>query len=983
MTDETEPMQLNSFHLSAEERNRRLAQRLCLYCGQSGHLQVSCPSRPHPESQTPVSVSVDTLNPDLCVTMDVHWALDSSHPSHKNFGCGWGFYTQKGYNSTFFPLLTHLSSLVYLGFADITLILSDGMFPVHPNVSFKSRLYQDPLISTSPLNTPGFFFVQKKDGGIDYRGLNEITVKFPKYYTKLDLRCGYNLICIREGNERKTAFSTCTGHYEYLVMPFGLVNSPSHIQHIRSVLKCLIEHQLYAKAEKCEFHKTATTFLGYVIGPEGVTMDEHKVKSVLNWPQSSTLRELQCFLGFANFYWCFIRNFSSVANPLTSMVKKGNRHLKWSSAAIQAFEQLKQRFVTAPILHHPNPELPFVVGVVTSNTGLGAVLSQRQGTPAKLYPCAFYSSKLNAAERNYDVGDRELLAMKVAFEEWRHWLEGATHPFTAGALVTVFHALSRQFEPDQSQQPPETVLSPDLIVAPVQWDFMTEIEQANSQSEIRSLIRPFTAQFRPSWHQCHHPPPAKPILVADSKDATLYVRQCQICNAQKPSRLLPAGLLQPLPIPQRPWSHIAIDFITDLPASNGNTTILTLIDRFSKACQLIPKLPTALQTAEHLCNLVFRFYGLPEDIVSNRGPQFTSRVWSAFFKMLHVNISLTSGYHPQPNGQTERLNQEVIRFLRSYCSQNQNDWSRFLMWAEYAQNSIQKPSTGLTPFQCILGFQPPLFPWSGEPTNVPAVNDWLSRCEETWNQAHVHLQHAIHRQKEQADRHCRPDPEYSPGQWVWLSTRDLCLHLPCKKLSPRYVGPFQIIRQITPVSFRFAFPNHYRISPTFHVSLLKPAVGPNEEGEEVSRDQGPQPIMVEGEEGFQYLVNWEGYGLEERSWVNADDILDPNLLEEFHRTHPDRPAPRPRGRPRRRRPPRARSRSRGGRLCHRDELCDSLLRPSESSIARILTLTHSLTSTLHLPSAPLVRPWLFLVSDSLIFRCLPFGLLDSFLIYVC
>lgn len=259
------------------------------------------------------------------------------------------------------------------------------------------------------------------------------------------------------------------------------------------------------------------------------------------------------------------------------------------------------------------------------------------------------------------------------------------------------------------------------------------------------------------------------------KDTTLFVSQCQTSNAHKPSRQLPTGLLQPLPLPQRPWSHIAINFVTDLPASNNYNTILTVIDRFSKACRLIPlpKLPTAMQTAEHLCNWVFRIYGLSEDIVSDRGPQFTSRLWSVFFQALNVNVSLTSGNHPQSNGQIERLNQELIRFLRSYCNQHQNDWECYLIWAEYAQNSIRKVATGLTPFQCILGFQPPLFPWSGEPTNVPAVNDWLNRSEATWNRAHLHLQHAVCRQRVQADHHRRPGPEYCPGQWVWLSTRDL------------------------------------------------------------------------------------------------------------------------------------------------------------------------------------------------------------------
>uniref|UniRef100_A0A4W5QHM8 Gypsy retrotransposon integrase-like protein 1 n=1 Tax=Hucho hucho TaxID=62062 RepID=A0A4W5QHM8_9TELE len=266
-------------------------------------------------------------------------------------------------------------------------------------------------------------------------------------------------------------------------------------------------------------------------------------------------------------------------------------------------------------------------------------------------------------------------------------------------------------------------------------------------------------------------------------DVITFVHQCATCNIVKSSHQKPAGLLQPLPVPQRPWSHIAIDFVTDLPPSQNFTTILTVVDRFSKACRFIPlaKLPTALQTAEALVQQVFRLYGLPEDIVSDRGPQFTSRVWQALCGQLNINVSLTSGYHPQANGQVERLNQELTRFLRTYCHQNQQDWSRFLMWAEYAQNSLLKPSTGLTPFQCVLGYQPPFFPWSGEPTDLPAVNAWLQRSEETWNNAHVHLQRAVRRVREQADRHRRRGPEYTPGQWVWLSSRDLRLRLPSKK----------------------------------------------------------------------------------------------------------------------------------------------------------------------------------------------------------
>ncbi|KAI2652199.1 Transposon Tf2-9 polyprotein [Labeo rohita] len=900
------------------------------------------------------------------------------------------------------------------------------------------------LHSTLDLTILSGFLLREEEGRglrpcIDYRSLNDVTVKYryplplvppaleqlrsARWYTKLDLRSAYNLIRIRAGDEWKTAFSTTSGHYEYRVMPFGLANSPSyfqafvndvfrdmlgrwvivyiddilifsnsyaeHVQHVRAVLQRLIQHKLFAKEEKCQFHQESIAFLGYVISPEGVAMDESKVNAVRNWPRPRTLKELQRFLGFANFYRRFIRNFSTVASPLTSMVRKGETRLTWTSDASRAFDELRVRFTTAPVLHHPDPQQPFLVEVDASSTGVGAVLSQKQGSALKTFPCAFFSHKLSPAEKNYDVGNRELLAIKLALEEWRHWLEGSLHPFVIltdhknleylrsakvlnhrqarwALFFTRFNftikyrpgsqnhkadALSRIHEPDHAPQPPTTILPSTVLLAPVTWDVMTEITEAQAQDPppadcprdltyVPLALRPRILSEVHSTPSSGHPGIETTIDLLHNRfwwpslraDATAFVKNCITCNTTKASRHLPAGLLQPLPTPRRPWSHIAVDFITDLPPSQGHTVILSVIDRFSKGCRLIPlpKLPTAMETAEALCNSVFRFYGLPEDIVSDRGPQFTSRVWSNFFRLLGVNISLTSGYHPEANGQVERLNQELIRFLRSYChDDHQENWSRFILWAEYAQNSIRKPSTNLTPFQCVLGFQPPLFPWSGEPSELPAINSWFEQSDATWNRAHVHLQRAVRRTQAQADRRRRPHPPYEPGHWVWLSTRDLRLRLPSKKLSPRYVGPFQIIRQITPVSYRLALPAEYRISPTFHVSLLKPA-GPPDGGGECLDETGPQrtaPLIIDGEEAYrvsslldsrrrngrlQYLVDWEGYGPEERSWVPAEDILDPSLTADFHSAHPDRPAPRARGRPRRRPPPRARRHSQGG-----------------------------------------------------------------------
>ncbi len=146
-----------------------------------------------------------------------------------------------------------------------------------------------------------------------------------------------------------------------------------------------------------------------------------------------------------------------------------------------------------------------------------------------------------------------------------------------------------------------------------------------------------------------------------ARDVRRFVQGCSNCAISKSPRHLLSGKLLPLPVPNRPWSHLGVDFITDLPASDGNTCILVVIDRFSKSCRLLPLkgLPTAMETAEVMFNHVFRYYGIPEDIVSDRGPQFISRVWRAFFSLLGVTISLSSGYHPQSNGQMERKIQEI------------------------------------------------------------------------------------------------------------------------------------------------------------------------------------------------------------------------------------------------------------------------------------------------------------------------------------
>ena len=856
--------------------------------------------------------------------------------------------------------------------------------------------------SSSPTGS-GFFFVSKKDKSlrpcIDYRGLNNVMVKnrYPlplissafellkgaSIFSKLDLRNAYHLVRIREGDEWKTAFNTPSGHYEYLVMPFGLTNAPAvfqalvndvmrdmlnkfvfiylddilifskseeeHVQHVRRVLQRLLENQLFVKAEKCEFHQRTVSFLGFIVAPGSIQMDPGKVSGVLDWPVPTDRKQLQRFLGFANFYRRFIRNYSSVAAPLHVLTSPGTR-FSWSLQAEEAFRSLKQRFSSAPILTLPDPKLQFIVEVDASGVGAGAVLSQRCSKDNKVHPCAFFSRKLSPAERNYDVGNRELLAVKLALEEWRHWLEGAEQPFLVwtdhknleyirtakrlnsrqarwalffnrfdftlsyrpGSKNVKADALSRQFELEDTPGTHATILPSACVIGAVTWGITDKVRQALEGAEIPvgcpenrlfvlSILRPQVLQ----WGHCSnfscHPGVARSISLLRQRfwwptlkeDVQEFVAACPVCAQNKTSRQRPHGLLHPLPIPRRPWSHISIDFVTGLPPSEGNTVVLTIVDRFSKMAHFVPlpKLPSAKETAEVMLSHVFRLHGLSQDVVSDRGPQFASRFWKEFCRLIGATASLSSGFHPQSNGQTERYNQELETGLRCVVSQDPSLWSKKLIWIEYAHNSLPVSATGLSPFQCVYGYQPPLFPELEEEISVPSAQALVRRCHLTWRRARAALLRTSSRYKRVADKNRSQAPHYRVGQRVWLSTQDLPLRLESRKLAPRFVGLFPITKVVNPVAVQLKLPRTMRVHPTFHVSKVKPVrtspLAPSTRHPPPLQviDGGPTyavmrllAVCCRGR-GLQYLVDWEGYGPEERSWVPSRDIFAKTLIE--------------------------------------------------------------------------------------------------------
>ncbi len=245
-------------------------------------------------------------------------------------------------------------------------------------------------------------------------------------------------------------------------------------------------------------------------------------------------------------------------------------------------------------------------------------------------------------------------------------------------------ALSRAYSPETQEKPSAQIIPRSRIVAPLQWELERVVREAQAQEPdpgcgpAGRLYVPQSARARVlQWgHEspltCH---PGNFLQrrfwwPSIKEDVKVYVDACPVCSQGKATHQRPQGLLHPLPIPHRPWSHLSLDFVTGLPPSQGNPVILVVVDRFSKAARFIslPKLPSTKETAELIMNHVFRVFGIPLDIVSDRGPQFSSRFWGAFCKLVGGTASLSSGFHPESNGQTERINQNLETTLRSPSS---------------------------------------------------------------------------------------------------------------------------------------------------------------------------------------------------------------------------------------------------------------------------------------------------------------------------
>jgi len=396
------------------------------------------------------------------------------------------------------------------------------------------------------------------------------------------------------------------------------------------------------------------------------------------------------------------------------------------------------------------------------------------------------------------------------------------------------------------------------------------------------------------------------------EDVTAFVKSCITCGRAKARRHQPYGTLQQLPIPERPWHSVSMDFIEQLPPSSDFTAILVIVDRLTKQSLFLPT--TDKVTSEEVAQLyfknIFSRHGVPAHITSDRGTEFVSHFFRSLGSLLGIRLHFTSGYHPQADGQTERVNQTLEQYLRNHCNYQQDDWSHWLPIAEFAYNNAENAATATTPFFANKGYHPELPTFPDRLSTSPAAHQFVANLADVHTRLRENLAITQQRTQRTADAVRTPAPKLTIGDKVFLRAEFIRTTRPSRKLADKYLGPFEIIGAAGPASFVLRFPEGMRrIHPVWHVSQLEPVHDIHFEGR---TQPPPPPIEVEGEAEHEvsgildskldrrrnnplvYLVKWTGYEgtPDESSWEPAAYLEHArDLVHEFHRQYPDKPGP--------------------------------------------------------------------------------------------
>jgi Integrase zinc binding domain/Chromo (CHRromatin Organisation MOdifier) domain len=375
---------------------------------------------------------------------------------------------------------------------------------------------------------------------------------------------------------------------------------------------------------------------------------------------------------------------------------------------------------------------------------------------------------------------------------------------------------------------------------------------------------------------------------------TEYIKGCATCQQNKnlTHRIKTPLFRIPSSINAKPFSHIAMDLITGLPESNGHDTILTIVDHgCSRAAIFLPcsTTITGASIAQLYLEHLFRWFGIPQKIISDRDPRFTSHFARELTKGLGIDQNLSTAFHPQMDGLSERVNQWVEQYLRLITA-NQNEWSKWLPMATVVHNNSKNSTTGFAPNELLIGWEPPLASEQHSESKNQTAEEYLSKMRQNRLMAIHTLNKVAHR------IHISPN-RWTTGQLVWLEGKNLPLAHGTAKLAPRRHGPFKIIQIVSPVAVRLELPPQWNIHPVFHNSLLTPYTETPSHGPNFTR---PPLDLIDGEEEYeveqirshrtwgrsrtlQYLIKWKGYPESNNTWEGADQIHVPELIKLYHK----------------------------------------------------------------------------------------------------
>ncbi|KAA3460507.1 retrotransposon protein [Gossypium australe] len=782
--------------------------------------------------------------------------------------------------------------------------------------------------SVSPWGAP-VLFVKKKDQTMRMcidRQLNKLTIKnkypLPRIddlfdqlkgvavFSKIDLRSGYHQLKVKEADIHKTAFRTRYGHFEFVVIPFGLTNAPAAFM---DMMNCVFQpyldrfvvvfiddilKKLYAKFSKCEFWLKEVAFLGHVVSAEGIRVDPRKIEAVLDWKPPRSVAGIRSFLGLAGYYRRFVEGFSLIAAPLTKLLRKEVPFV-WGDKQHESFEKLKRVLTEAPVLIQPEAGKDFTVYCDASHTGLGYVLNQ----DGKVV--AYASQQLRPHEVNYPTQDLELAAVVFALKA--NVVADALSQKVVSDLKAMFAHLSLyddgsllaelRVKPTWLKEVKESQLNDDELSVKLQQVQNEELEGygINDKGVLcfkdkvcmpkdQELRRKILQESHSSPYAMH---PGGSKLYRDlreqfwwpglKREVTEFVGKCLTCQQVKAEHQVPSGLLQPIKIPQWKWERITMDFVSGLPLTPiKKDSVWVIVDKLTKSAHFIPvRVDYSLQKLAKLyVAKIVRLHGVPVAIISDRDPRFTSRFWKALHQALGTKLDFTTAFHPQSDGQSERVIQVLEDMLRgcvmdfrgrtsrnevpnlwcpkdTMCYQSTGDRSHksgdganpscdtkslasipYLTsganprWSNHRDETLSyQASTRMAPYEALYGrkCQTPTC-WTELGERRVLGPKLVAESEEKVEIIRARLKEASDRQKLYADLK-RKEIEFVVGDQVFLkvSPWKKVMRFGRKgKLSPRFIGPYRVLKRIRPVAYQLELPPELKqMHDVFHVSMLR------------------------------------------------------------------------------------------------------------------------------------------------------------------